>query len=257
MITISDALTEISTELEKQGKELGKQLEKQGKKLEFVTKEVIIQHRIRMDNWTESKRSKEEQESFKEVLIAFYQCMHPSDPKLLRCMVLGDFFPRQLVIASHIWKHCTNGEGLEEFGLRENDLSNPRNGILMCKEIEKAFDTKRLCFLVNRINTDNLVLKLLDPFLVNPATSPLVISGYSPLKFCDIDEQYLQHPVGNLPFRRILDYHAKLSFTKAINRDWLAAESKFDDFFDMSIGASIPDLQLYQTLFDDNDSNSD
>lgn len=240
MTTISEALAGISTELGKQSK-----------KLKFVVKEVVIQHRMRMDNWTESKRSKEEQEAFKEVLIVFYQRQHPSDPKLLRCMVLDDFFPRQLVIASHIWKHCTRGEGLDEFGLREDDLSNPRNGILMCKEIEQAFDTKRLCFLVDRINTSNLVIKVLDPVLVSPTTSPLVISGHSLLKFCDIDGHSLQHPAGNLPFRRILDFHAKRSYQKAINRGWLAASSTFDDFFDMSIGASIPDLNLYQTLFDD------
>jgi hypothetical protein len=162
-----------------------------------------------MDYWTESKRSKEEQEAFKEVLIVFYQRQHLSDLKLLRCMVLDDFFPTQLVIASHIWKHCTDGVGLEEFGLREDDLSNPRNGILMCKEIEHAFDTKRLCFLVDRINTGNLALKVLDPAFVSAATSPLVISGHSPLKFCDIDGYSLQHPVDNLPFRRILDFHAK------------------------------------------------
>lgn len=240
-------MTGISTELANQGKELGKQ----SKKIEFVAKEVVIQHRMRLDIWTESKRSKEEQPAFKDALIAFYQRQHPSDPHLLKCMVLDDFFPKTLVIASHIWKHCTHGEGLDEFGLQENDLSNPRNGILMCKEIEQAFDTKRLCFLVDRLNTNNLVLKVLDPLLLDPATSPLVLSGHSLLKFCDIDGYSLKHPVDNLPFRRILDFHAKRSYQKAINRGWLAANSTFDDFFDMSIGASIPDLYVYQTLDDD------
>lgn len=223
------------------------------KKLKFVVKEVVVQHRLRMDNWTESGRTKEEQEAFKESLIVFYQRQHPSDSKLLRCMVLDDFFPKQFVIASHIWKHCSRGEGLDEFGLREDDLSNPRNGMLMCREIEQAFDTKRLCFLVDRINSGNLVLKVLDPVLVSPFTSPLIIASHSTLKFCDIDGYTLRHPVGNLPFRRILDFHAKRSYQKAINRGWLAPNSTFDDFFDMSINASIPDLFVYQTLFDDDE----
>ena len=247
MTSLSVALDGINTQLGQQSKKLGQQ----SKKLEFVVKEVVIQHRMRMDNWTESKRSKEEQETFKVDLLSFYQCHHPSDPKLVRCMVLGDFFPRHLVIASHIWKHCTHGEGLDEFGLREIDLNNPRNGIWMCKEIEQAFDTKRLCFLIDRINTANLVIKVLDPVLLSPATSPVVISGHSTLKFCDIEGHSLQHPAGNLPFRRILDFHAKRSYQKAINRGWIVASSTVDDFFDMSIGASIPDLNVYQTLFDD------
>ena len=254
MTTIHNALTRISTELEKQSEKLEKQSEelgKYGKKLEFVAKEVVIQHRMRMDNWTESKRSKEEQEAFKDALVAFYQRQHPSNPKLLKCMVLDGFFPKQLVIASHIWKHCTHGEGLDEFGLREDDLSNPRNGFLLCKEIEQAFDTKRLCFLVDRINTGNLVLKVLDPVLLSAGTSPLVIPGHSVLKFGDIDGYSLKHPVDKLPFRRILDFHSKCSYQKAINRGWLAANSTFDDFFDMSIGTSIPDLYVYQTAFDD------
>jgi hypothetical protein len=240
-------------EIGKQGTEIGKQskeLIKQSRKLEFVTKEVVIQHRMRMDIWTESNRSKQEQQAFKESLIPFYVCQHHSNPHLLRCMVLNDFFPRHLVIGSHIWKSCTHGDGLEEFGLQVNDLINPRNGILMCKEIEQAFDTKKLCFLVDRINTNNLVLKVLDPVLLSPSTSPFVIEGNSQLRFCDIDGYSLHHPVNRIPFRRILDFHAKRSYQKAINRGWLAASSTFDDFFDMSIGASIPDLNIYDDVED-------
>jgi hypothetical protein len=48
-----------------------------------------------------------------------------------------------------------------------------------------------------------------------------------------------------------LDFHAKCSYQKAIKRRWLAENPTFDNFFDMPIGDSIPDLHLYQTLFDD------
>jgi hypothetical protein len=131
-------------------------------------------------------------------------------------MVLDDFFPKQLDTASHIRKNCTYGEGLAEFGLQEGDLSNPRNGILMCEEIEH-------CSIA----------------LFSPITSPLVIPEYSHLKFCDIDGYSLKHPLNNLPFRRILDFHAKRSYQKAINCGWLVANSTFDAFFNMSIGDSI------------------
>jgi hypothetical protein len=114
---ISDTLTGISTELGKQGRVLGRQ----GKKLEFVAKVVVLQHRLRLDIWSESKRSKEEQEAFKTSLITFYKRDHPSDFNLLIYMVLNEFFPRHLVIASHFWKHCTRGVELDEFGLLEDD----------------------------------------------------------------------------------------------------------------------------------------
>ena len=246
MKIISDCLAEISAELGRQSTELGRQ----GKKLEFVVGEVVIQHRVRLDIWEDSKRSKVEQADFKENLINYYQHQHPSDPNLLRCMVLDDFFPRNLVIASHIWKYSTNGRGLDEFGLLEENLSSARNGILMCRKIEEAFDIKRLCFLVDRINTNNLVLKVLDPILLS-STSPEVIPGYSPLTFRDVDGYSLKHPVKNIPFRRILDFHAKLSYKNAINLRWLAPNSTFDDFFNMSIGASIPDLNPYQVMGDE------
>ncbi len=224
--------------------------------LEVVAKEVEVQHRLRMDVWSESKRSQHEQESFKTSLIQFYQRQDPSDDKRLRCMILNDFFPRQLVIASHIWKYCTRGRGLEEFGLNEEDLNSPRNGILMCKEIEQAFDTKRLCFLVNKICSEALVVKVLDPALLDPATSPVVIPGYSTVKFCDIDGLPLRHPVGNLPFRRILNFHAKRSFQTAIKKKWLAADSRIDDYFEMSIGSSLPDFHVYQSESDGGDADA-
>jgi hypothetical protein len=128
------------------------------KVVSFIAKEVVTQYRLRMDVGTSSKRSKEEQESFKCDLISYYQRQHPTDNKLLKCMVLYDFFPRHLVIASHIWKYCTRGKRLEEFGLKEDDLNNPRNGLLMCGAIEQAFDIKRLCFLVDRLHQDNLIV---------------------------------------------------------------------------------------------------
>jgi hypothetical protein len=35
----------------------------------------------------------------------------------IKCMVLNAYFNREIVRASHIWKSCTHGAGLTEFGL--------------------------------------------------------------------------------------------------------------------------------------------
>lgn len=213
----------------------------------------MIQHRLRMDVWTPSKRSQHEDAAFKNSLIDFYRRGHPTDQAVLKCMVLGDYFPKKNVIASHIWKRSTHGNGLEEFGLRLSDVHSPRNGMLLCQGIEQAFDSKKLCFLVDRIHSEDIVIKVLDPDLLfgdsaaSPsATSTLVIPEHSSLSFADINGRVLQHPSGSYPFRRILDFHAKLCYEGAIARGWLEASAIVADFFDMSIDSSIPDLQLYQ-----------
>jgi hypothetical protein len=84
----------------------------------------------------------------------------------------------------------------------------------------------------------------------------LIIRPGDPRKFRDIDNVELMHPPSNFPFRRILDYHAKLSYHKAINKGWLPSGSTFENFFDMSIGGSIPDLNIYQNLFPSDDSEN-
>jgi hypothetical protein len=91
-------------------------------------------------------------------------------------MVLDRFFARDKVIASHIWKLSTGGDGLLEFGLHPMDLDSTRNGLLLCKSIEEAFDVKDVCFLIDRIHSANIFIKVLNPFLLNPLTSPIVPS---------------------------------------------------------------------------------
>ena len=59
------------------------------------------------------------------------------------------------------------------------------------------------------------------------------------------------HPPVHLPFRRILDFHAKCSFRLAVSQGWIADSETFEDFFNMSLGASIPDLNPYQDFGED------
>jgi len=227
-----------------------KLLKSQNKLLGLVAKEIATQHRIRLDIWSSNTRSKFEQADFKSSLIINYQRSSTLGDTHLKCMILDVDIPRPKVIASHIWKFHTEGEGLEEFGLQVTDLGNVRNGLLLCESIEQAFDSKRVCFLIDRIHPEDIVLKVLDPNLF-----PMVVSSDSPTHpqetFQDIDGRLLQHPPGILPFRRILNFHAKLSFQKAIRKGWIANDISFEDFFDLSIDGSIPDLNMYDDFFND------
>jgi len=206
------------------------------KKIDLIGKESIIHKRKRLDAWTPSKKSKTEQKEFKEALIDYYQRADPNQPNNLFCMILNRSIQRDQVIASHIWKFATHGEGLEEFGLDKSDVSSPRNGLLLAKPIENAFDSKQVCFCYDPFNK-KLKLEVLDPSIMEAVV-------YAQTKFKDINGHYLHHPQDCNPFRRILSWHAKLAFELAKNRNWID-ENKFKlfvDFADLSTGASIPDF---------------
>ena len=195
-----------------------------------MSKEVVTLHYIRMDPWGESKRTKVEQHEFKESLAEFYDRKHRSDRGKLKCMILNKYFPYHEV-------------GLLEFSLNENDISSPRNGMLMCTSIEEAFDVKRLCFLVDKVRQHIIYVKVLDPSLM-----PMRIRDDHKSTFSDIDGTQLRHPDGKMPFRRILDWHAKCAYRSAISRSWIEASETFDDYFNLSIDSSIPDFHIYQDL---------
>ncbi len=163
-------------------------------------------------------------------------------------MVLNDFFPRHIVIASHIWKRYTHGDGLEDFGLSTNDINNPRNGLLLYKSIEEAFNVKNICFLVNTIDSSEIIVKVLCPDIISNFIFPNTNSN---IKFSDIDGRKLHYPDDeHIPFRRILHFHAKMSFQHAIKRNWIPNDSSFIDYFNMSIGASIPDFDYKEESID-------
>jgi len=79
-----------------------------------LAREVIISQRRRLDVWTPSKVSRDENPDFKANLITFYNCADPtipSDPNIVKCMILNEFLPKSIVIGSHIYKASTYGSG--------------------------------------------------------------------------------------------------------------------------------------------------
>ena len=158
-------------------------------------------------------------------------------------MVLGRRFRRDTVRAAHIWKFCTQGRGLEAFGLEETDLSSPRNGLLVADAIEQAFDIKRLCFLWNPF-TKRLVVHLLDPLLKAQMVVP------SEELFADIHGKPLLTPESRYPFRRLLAFHARASFNRALRAKWITDDEfkQFHDFLRLSEGAVDPARELEDIL---------
>ena len=188
--------------------------------LEPILDEIRRQRLQRLDPWRSNNRSVQEQADFKTALLEFFQCDAGTDATrpTAKCMVSGEVFPRPVVIASHIWKHCTGGVGLEEFGLREIDIHSPRNGLLMAPEIEAAFDTKRVSFSFDLL-TDAFTFRVLDDTLLdkrilnlNDKKTENAISGYEMLPesiptFKELDKTRMEWSPNACPFRRLLAWH--------------------------------------------------
>jgi hypothetical protein len=211
-----------------------------------IAKEVIVSQRRRLDVWTPSKVSRDENPGFKASLISYYQCADPMNPNVVKCMILNQYLPKNLVIGSHIYKASTYGSGLEDFGLKMTDLYNERNGLLLYESIEKAFDMKEVCFLYNAFNmtlTLHVLRKDLLPIsVISPKNATLVPPACASLLFSDIDGSVLQLPPGIYPYKRILSWHARCSVRHANSMGWItSAEAEtFQPYFDTSIGATNP-----------------
>jgi hypothetical protein len=194
-----------------------------------------------LDCWdTSSTRTAEEQEEFKNNLIVYYQCGQ-TNTKKIKCMVLNTFFDRNLVRASHIWKSSTKGIGLRKFKLKESDINNTRNGLLMYKSIEKAFDNKKLCFLYDPF-VGNLYIKILcnelrEKFIMDEKTRTTVNELRT---FNDIDHAVLHLPPDVFPYRRLLNWHGRCSFKNAKANKWINEDEHLEDFFHLSDLISLP-----------------
>jgi hypothetical protein len=206
--------------------------------LEPVVSESRRLRLLRLDPWRNSNRSVLEQAEFKTELLRFYKCAAQAAPKMpmARCMVSSQVFPQPVVIASHIWKYCTGGSGLHEFGLRLTDLNSARNGLLLASEIEAAFDNKRVAFSFNLLK-DEFTFHVLDSRLLK---TPIIdihskktahsMMGYGTPSAIPLFEELNNRPMTwapkARPFRRLLAWHYAVSTTTAAQHtSWRTPES--------------------------------
>jgi hypothetical protein len=62
-------------------------------------------------------------------------------------MLTGVKLPSRHVIGAHIFKFCWSAYAEQFLGIE--DIDDPRNGLLLCKPVEEAFDTSAICFIFN------------------------------------------------------------------------------------------------------------
>jgi hypothetical protein len=180
-----------------------------------------------------------ESADFKRAVVDFYQRRVTTGPldRILtaRCMISDEEFEYKDLCPAHLVKHC-KPELMSLYGLTPLDVDNPRNGILVLKQIEIAFDHKDLCFLRNPMNGE-LILRVLHPKLMGQRIHPT--SATELRTFGDINHSALQFPADQLPFRRILSMHAKLSLSRALRYKWIDRVEEIDLYFSVSE----PDLE--------------
>lgn len=136
------------------------------------------------------------------------------------CMVLGKI-THASILCSHILPAHTFDHELEHLKLQREDINNPRNFLRLHRDIERAFDHKRLYFdYVSGPSPLRLCVVLLDPSL---RSENLRFEDGTTKSFSDIADQVFSYEFidDRKPFLQLLSLHATHVRTKARNQGWI------------------------------------
>jgi hypothetical protein len=153
-----------------------------------------------------------------DVVVAFY-----GTPKQHHCMVLGKATHCDIICA-HLWPKHTYGQGLDSYNLKAEDVNSPRNFLRLHKDIERAFDHKRLYFEhTATTGTLNLRVRVVDPDLLRSTFE----ASERPVTFASIDNKEFawSFAADKIPFRRLLAAHALKAIDVARARNWIADDA--------------------------------
>lgn len=140
---------------------------------------------------SESHFSQQDSEEARNASINFYGL-----PNEKYCQILGEQPEHSKVVNAHIWPRSST-KSLPLFGLKMEDIHNPRNLLRLHQSIERAFDRRELTF----ISSDN------DSFVVKVLSSEIMSEQLKGLqkRFADIDGEKLKIlKQGSLPYQRLL-----------------------------------------------------
>ncbi|KAF8517698.1 hypothetical protein BU17DRAFT_91533 [Hysterangium stoloniferum] len=205
-------------------------------------------------------------------------------PETLTCSLTGVTISSKAIVAAHLWKYET-GETLEYFGF--HDIDNPRNGLLLYKPIEEAYDRHLLCFyqdtnrnlrcrvLSNSLRTTTLNeffnqqkkriphTTAIEPSAVQQTFTILQKAGFSTFGDLEQPSVYLRFPQAKEPFKHVLNLHAIRAYRYALQREDISiGDFNLDDFYseeaDFGAKALIERWRKSDLLLDsDGDVNSD
>ena len=155
---------------------------------------------------SESHFPKDDSEAVKAASIAFYEL---TDEKY--CQVLGAVDPNHVsVVNAHIWPRHAVAD-LPLLDLEPSDIHNARNVLRLQKDIERAFDERKLTF----IQDGNKVrVRILCPALCSQMLKGTTVS------FQGIEGRELIFPQSKKPFQRLLAHHCMVAHRHARAMGW-------------------------------------
>lgn len=165
---------------------------------------------------SDSHYSQDDSEEVKTASMGFYGL-----PNKQFCQILGQQPEQVKIVNAHIWPR--NGTAhLPLFGLKTEDIHNPRNVLRLHQCIERAFDRRELVFVADA--NGQLVVEVLSTEL-----KTTVLKG-TRLRFSDIDGAPLQiNTAGALPYTRLVAHHSVLAHRWAREKGWISDDLAVDE----------------------------
>ncbi|EFJ39098.1 hypothetical protein VOLCADRAFT_108760 [Volvox carteri f. nagariensis] len=159
------------------------------------------------------------------------------------CQLLGEGIPPNCVSLAHLCKLSWADGTCHLLGLSKEDVSSPRNALLLSKPIERAYDNSAVCFyedpadkkLKLHILWDELKSqKLADcQWLGGPKGKGYaeLTNAFGDTTYGDLEARPLQYYSSTVvPFRRVLSAHAQLSLNLAQRDGKMAGSWTFQDY---------------------------
>jgi len=135
---------------------------------------------------------------------------------IAKCCLTGIIGDRNVVTNAHLLPRNAPAHFLDELGFK--DVDDIRNMVILCNNIDKAFEEKRLCFLADENRPRSFVLKIWDEkikdkLVFNGDAEHRTIGSYSGRSMIFAE--------GKTPFSRVLSLHAQCSYETAKKNNWI------------------------------------
>jgi hypothetical protein len=222
----------LSKELAKEAKELAKEAK--------VTNFLLRKQATAQFKYTSSQATQYRVPGFKNTLIQEYGCEDPDYPGKLCCMALGQYVPKRLVCAAHLFKYAWRTEVSQVLGF--HNINDAANGLLLIKPIEEAFDNGYMCFTwegsrgadrlegqyrMHWLGDAELLIQNVKhyPWKTSAEKLPaeaqaelraLTNESRGPLRFMDFNAKALSFNTDARPYRRCLIFQARFALKQAL-----------------------------------------
>ena len=140
-----------------------------------------------------------------------------------KCCVTDVWGDSNTVVAALLLPLGTTSSNIQKELNMQGKLTDVRNIIPLLKTIEDAYNTQRLCFVLDNKDPTRHKLQILDPTLKNEFVHGNVT--FEELSQCSSFE-LPQGEDGLRPFTKCLSFHAQSSYDRAVKKKWISSRSE-------------------------------